>query len=67
MLKEMVKLTVDALNLKAIVVYDVCGDNNAVDDIFAYAANQGIRVIVPRNSLKDRNVQKKKAAHAQQR
>lgn len=59
-IKELVRLTVDTLNLKAIVVYDVCSTNDVVNEIFAYATDHGVKVITPRNALKDRNIAKKK-------
>lgn len=59
-LKQIVRLTVDTLALRAIVVYDVCKDNAAVDDIFAYAHEQGVEVVVPMNTLKARNIAKAK-------
>ena len=55
-LTEAVKITVDTLNLRAILVYDVCKDNSAVDEIFAYACEKGIEVKVPSNMLKERNM-----------
>lgn len=53
---EAVKRTVDYLDLKAIVVYDVCKDNQAVEKIFAYAIECGIKVVAPPNMLKSRNI-----------
>lgn len=64
--KELVKLTVDTLALKAIIVYDVCSTNDAVDDIFSYAKERGIEVIVPANALKERNSAKREERHAKQ-
>lgn len=61
-LKQIVRLTVDTLDLRAIVVYDVCKDNAAVDDIFAYARERGVEVVVPMNTLKARNIAKAQAA-----
>lgn len=61
-LKEIVKLTVDTLDLRAIVVYDVCKDDDAVDDIFSYARERGVEVVVPMNTLKARNIEKATAA-----
>lgn len=61
-LKQIVQLTVDTLDLRTIVVYDVCKDNHAVEDIFAYAFEHGIKVVVPMNTLKERNIAKAKAA-----
>lgn len=57
-LKQIVHLTVDTLDLRTIVVYDVCKDNAAVDDIFAYAREHGVEVVVPMNTLKARNIAK---------
>ena len=57
-LKRMIQLTVDKLNLHSIVVYDVCKDNSAFEDIFSYAYERGIKVVVPNNTLKGRNVLK---------
>ena len=41
--------------LKVIVVYDVCKDNNAVNQLFFYATQKGIKIVVPDNALKARN------------
>ena len=38
---EAVKQTVDKLSLNTIVVFDICGDNDAVNKIFAYAIKKG--------------------------
>ncbi|WP_322154328.1 DUF4417 domain-containing protein [Paratractidigestivibacter sp.] len=64
--KELVRLTVDKLDLRAIVVYDVCSTNDAVDDIFSYAREKGIEVIVPANALKERNIARREERHAKQ-
>ncbi len=50
-----IKATVDRLNLKAIIVYDVCSDNIATLKVFDYAIQKGIKIIIPDNSLKERN------------
>ena len=65
-IKELVRLTVDTLNLKAIVVYDVCSTNNAVDDIFSYAKEKGVEIVVPANALKERNIARKEGCYAKQ-
>ncbi len=65
-IKELVRLTVEALDLKAIVVYDVCSTNDAVDDIFSYAKVRGIEIVVPANALKERNVARREERHAKQ-
>ncbi|MCM1523225.1 MAG: DUF4417 domain-containing protein [Ruminococcus sp.] len=55
-LRENVKMVVDDMPwLKNILVYDVCGSNEAVLDTFSYAAEHNIRIIIPDNSLKIRN------------
>lgn len=61
-LKEAVKQTVDTLSLKTIVVFDVCGDNEAVAEIFAYAYQKGIKIVVPDNIMKLRNTARKRGA-----
>lgn len=65
-IKELVRLTVDTLDLKAIVVYDVCSTNDAVDDIFSYAKEKDIEIVVPANALKERNVARGEERHAKQ-
>lgn len=65
-IKELVRLTVDKLDLRAIVVYDVCSTNAAVDDIFSYAREKGIEVVVPANALKERNIARREERHAKQ-
>ncbi len=61
-LVEAVKRTVDSLALKTIIVFDICGDNEAVDDIFAYARKRGVSVVVPDNIMKLRNTARKRGA-----
>ena len=61
-LKEAVKYTVDSLSLHTIVVFDICGDNRAVEDIFRYAIDRGINVVVPKNMMKVRNTARKRGA-----
>lgn len=58
MLKEIIRRTVDRLDLKAIAVYDACKDSRAVEDIFSYAIEHGIKIHVPMNTLKARNIAK---------
>lgn len=50
-----IRFTVDTLNLKAIVVYDVCSSNEKVIECFAYAIANGVEIIIPDNTLKSRN------------
>ncbi len=54
-LRSIIKHTVDSLNLKAIVVYDVCGTDKQTIETFSYAINKDIKVIIPDNTLKQRN------------
>lgn len=58
-LARMIRITVDTLELNSIVVYDCCGDNEQVLDVFSYAVRQGIHVLIPDNTLKRRNRQRK--------
>ena len=55
-----IRYTVDRLDLKAIIVYDVCGSDAKVMDCFAYAISKGIEIIIPENTLKARNAAHKK-------
>ena len=56
-LRENIRLTVDKLpNLKAFIVYDVCGTNDATFDTFSYAREKNIEIIIPDNALKSRNI-----------
>lgn len=59
LLDEVIRETVDRLPLKTIVVYDVCGDNYQAQDIFHYALEKGVELVIPPNSLKDRNTARK--------
>lgn len=54
-LRENIRLTVDSLRLKAFIVYDVCGTNEATLDTFAYAKEKGVSIIIPDNTLKCQN------------
>ena len=57
MLIKAVKYTTDKLNkLKKIIVYDVCINNNNVDECFAYPKSKNIEVVVPDNILKNQNI-----------
>ena len=57
---ESVKYTVDRLNLKTIIVFDVCKDNTEAEMIFRYAIDKGIRIIIPPNMIKNRNQDRRK-------
>jgi hypothetical protein len=41
--------------LKAIVVYSGCGKDETVLAILKYATDNGIKIIIPENSLRERN------------
>ena len=55
LLKAAVKYAVDNLPLKTIVVYSVCGKDSTSLKLFQYAIDRGINVIIPQNSLRERN------------
>lgn len=58
-LKRLVHATVDTLDLDAIVVYDTCGDDETVNDVFIYPREQGVRIVVPNNTLREQNAKRK--------
>lgn len=55
LLKAAVKYAVDHLPLKTIVVYSVCGKDNSSLKLFQYAIERGINVVIPQNTLRERN------------
>lgn len=55
LLKAAVKYAVDHLSLNTIVVYSVCGRDETTLKLFSYAIEKGIRVVIPANSLRERN------------
>lgn len=55
LLIKAIKYAVDHLNLRNIVVYNVCANIDFVKDTFAYATQKGINVIYPNNELFQRN------------
>ena len=50
-------------NLKAIVVYDVCGDNTKTIKAFETAEKRGIKIITPDNNLKIQNRKRWRSKH----
>ncbi len=50
-------------NLKAIVVYDVCGDERKIHNAFKVAERAGVKIIVPDNSLKIQNAKRWRTNH----
>ena len=56
-LRANIRLTVDKMpNLKTLIVYDVCSTNDATLDTFSYAIEKGIEIVIPDNTLKERNM-----------
>ena len=55
LLKKAVKYTVDHLPLKTIIVYSVCGKDETSLNLFKYAIDKGIHVVIPQNTLRERN------------
>ena len=56
-LRANIRLTVEKLtNLKTIIAYDVCSTNDATLDTFSYAIERDIEIVIPNNTLKDRNM-----------
>lgn len=56
-LRDNIRLTVDKLpNIKTIIVYDVCSTNEATLDTFSYAVEKGVKIVIPDNTLKSRNM-----------
>lgn len=58
LLKAAVKYAVDNLPLKTIVVYSVCGKDSTSLKLFKYALDRGVRVVIPENSLRERNMRR---------
>ena len=57
--KAAVKYVVDNLPLKAIVVYSVCGNDDNCFELFQYAISHGIKIVIPDNSLRIRNIERR--------
>lgn len=56
LLLKAIQITVNKLKkLAGIIVYDVCKDNKTVYELFDYAIQKGLEIIIPENSLKKRN------------
>ena len=58
LLKAAVKYAVDHLPLEAIVVYSVSGRDETSLRLFRYATDAGIKVVIPDNSLRRRNMER---------
>ena len=62
---ETIKLLVlKKKNLKAIIVYDVCGNPTKTNNAFQIAEENGIKIIIPENSLKLQNEKRWRSKHA---
>lgn len=57
--KRAIKYVVDNMPIKAIVVYSVCGDDDNCKKLFQYAIERGIKIIIPQNSLRERNIERR--------
>lgn len=56
LMQDAVKYTVDNLNnLKTIIVFNCCGDESKSRDLFKYAEEKGITVLIPPTVLSERN------------
>ncbi len=56
LLRYVIKRTVDYLSLKTIIVYDCCGDTNKALELFDYPLRRGVKVIIPDNTIRTRNI-----------
>lgn len=59
--EKAIRYAVDNLPLKAIVVYSACGKDETCLKYFKYALDCGIKVIIPDNTLRDRNMKREVA------
>ena len=55
--------TVDILNLKSIIVYSVSTNNDVIQNLFSYAIKKGVKIIIPNNLLKIRNVERSEQSY----
>lgn len=53
---------VDHLPLKYIIVYSACGNDETCLELFQYAIERGVQVIIPNNTLRERNLSKRGVA-----
>lgn len=62
LLQKAIKHTTDNLKqLKKIVVYSVSVNDEKVRELFEYASNKGIEIVISNNILKERNIINKDA------
>ena len=57
-LVEAIKYTVDHLNLNAIVVYTSTPHNDKIYEIFKYAIDNNVKIIIPDNTIRESNRRK---------
>lgn len=57
--KYAIKYVVDHFPLKAIVVYSACGVDANCLKLFQYAIDKGVEIIIPDNSLRARNMERR--------
>ncbi|MBQ5563553.1 MAG: hypothetical protein IIT39_09210, partial [Clostridia bacterium] len=56
-LRDNIRLTVDRMpEIRNLIAYDICSTNDAVLDTFSYAIKKGIKIVIPNNTLKTRNM-----------
>ena len=57
--KSAVRYAVDNLPLKTIVVYSACGKDETCLKLFDYALDNGVKIIIPDNTLRNRNMNRR--------
>ena len=61
LLLKAIKYTVDNLkHLKTIIVYSILNDDNKVYKLFEYATSKNLKIIIPNNTLRERNISYRK-------
>lgn len=58
-----IKKAVDRLNPKTIIVYSVSINDKKILEIFKYAIDRNIRIIIPNNALRERNIERSDNKH----
>lgn len=63
-LRANIRLAVEKMpRLQALVIYDTCGTNEHTLDTFSYAAEKGIQLVIPDNTLKLQNMRHYRDRH----
>lgn len=57
--EKAIHYAVDNLPLKTIIVYSACGKDETCLKSFEYALNHGIKIIIPDNTLRNRNMNRR--------